>query len=49
MLDDLVGKIIQSLKKDKGLYENTVFVFSSDNGGMAGAQVGNYPYRGMLS
>ena len=48
MLDDLVGKIIQSLK-DKDLYENTVFVFSSDNGGMAGAQVGNYPYRGMLS
>ena len=47
MLDDLVGKIIQSLK-DKGMYENTVFVFYSDNGGMSGAQVGNYPYRGMI-
>ena len=46
MLDDLIGNITQSLKKT-GLYENTVFVFSSDNGGMSSAQVGNYPYRGI--
>ena len=45
MLDDLVDNIITSLKDNK-LYENTVFVFSSDNGGMLAAQVGNYPYRG---
>ena len=45
MLDDLVGNIIQSLK-ETGLYDNTVFVFSSDNGGMLPAQVGNYPYKG---
>ena len=48
MLDDLVDKVITSLK-DKGLYENTIFVFSSDNGGMSSAQVGNYPYKGNLT
>ena len=47
MLDDLVDNIITSLK-DNELYENTVFVFSSDNGGMLSAQVGNYPYKGNL-
>ena len=47
MLDDLVNNIITSLD-DNGLYENTVFVFSSDNGGMLSAQVGNYPYKGNL-
>ena len=46
MLDDLVGNIIEKLK-NTGLYDNTIFVFSSDNGGMASAQVGNYPYRGI--
>ena len=45
MLDDLVDNIITSLK-DNELYENTVFVFSSDNGGMLSAQVGNFPYKG---
>ena len=46
MLDDLVGNVIEELK-NTGLYDNTIFVFSSDNGGMASAQVGNYPYRGI--
>ena len=46
MLDDLVGNIIDELK-NTGLYDNTIFVFSSDNGGMSSAQVGNYPYRGI--
>ena len=46
MLDDLVGNIIEKLK-NTGLYDNTIFVFSSDNGGMSSAQVGNYPYRGV--
>ena len=46
MLDDLVGNIIDKLK-NTGLYDNTIFVFSSDNGGMSSAQIGNYPYRGI--
>ena len=45
MLDDLVGKIIKSLEDNK-LYENTVFVYSSDNGGWLKAMVGNFPYKG---
>ena len=46
MLDDLVGNIIDELK-NTGLYDNTIFVFSSDNGGISSAQVSSYPYRGI--
>lgn len=34
-MDDAVGKVIAKLK-DKGLYENTIILFSSDNGGLIG-------------
>ena len=31
-IDDGVGKIVEALK-EKGLYENSILVFSTDNGG----------------
>jgi arylsulfatase A-like enzyme len=32
-IDDEVGKIIQALK-DKGVYDNTIILFTSDHGDM---------------
>ncbi|MDY7023233.1 MAG: sulfatase [Cyanobacteriota bacterium] len=43
-LDDAVGKIMQALKK-AGLMENTILVFTSDNGGV-GKITDNSPLRG---
>ncbi|XP_042856677.1 arylsulfatase B-like [Penaeus japonicus] len=40
-LDEAVGRVVQALK-DAGLYDNTVVVFSSDNGGVES----NQPLRG---
>lgn len=34
-VDDAVGKIVQKLK-ETGLYDNTIIVFTSDNGGLIG-------------
>ena len=43
-LDDVVGNVTQKLK-DVGIYENTIIVFSSDNGGIFGFG-GNKPLKG---
>jgi len=43
-VDDSVGQIVAKLK-DKGMYDNSVIVFISDNGGLA-SQSSNYPLRG---
>ncbi|CAD5215977.1 unnamed protein product [Bursaphelenchus xylophilus] len=44
-MDDAVGKMIDYLKA-KGLYENTVIIFSSDNGGDTKFGASNRPYKG---
>ncbi len=46
-LDQSVGKIIKSLKEE-GLYENTLIVFTSDNGGLStseGSPTSNLPLK----
>ena len=47
-MDDAVGKVVQKLK-DLDLYDNTIIVFTSDNGGLIGRGkrkvTNNYPLR----
>ena len=46
-LDDVVGEVVKALK-DKGLWDNLLFVSSSDNGGpeYPGGGANNYPLKG---
>ena len=43
-LDDIVGNVTQKLK-EIGIYENTIILFSSDNGAKDGFD-GNKPLKG---
>jgi len=46
-MDDAVGQIVNALKAN-GLYENTIIVFTSDNGGLIGQRnkvTSNYPLK----
>ena len=45
-LDDVVGNVTQKLK-EVGIYENTILIFSSDNGGIFGFG-GNKPLKGNI-
>ena len=44
-LDDAVGMIVQELE-NTGLLDNTIIVFTSDNGGPIPSGASNYPLRG---
>ncbi|MFM7593366.1 MAG: sulfatase-like hydrolase/transferase, partial [Isosphaeraceae bacterium] len=44
-MDDGVGKVLEALKKT-GIDENTVIIFSSDNGGQKSHTADNGPWRG---
>lgn len=43
-LDDGIGQVIQALK-ESGQYDNTIIVFTSDNGGLLGDEANNGPLR----
>lgn len=43
-MDDGIGKVVRALK-DNGQYDNTVIVFSSDNGGHLPSKANNGPLR----
>merc|ERR1712076_17300 len=45
-MDDAVGMIIEKLK-DTGMLDNTIILFSSDNGGKVKDSGNNYPLRGV--
>ena len=44
LTDDVIGSLVQKLK-DTGMYDNSVIIFTSDNGGNPHASC-NYPLRG---
>ncbi len=44
-LDDSITAVVQKLK-DKGMWDNTLLVFTTDNGGNLGGSGINYPLRG---
>ena len=43
-IDTGIGKILKALKEN-GMLENTVILYSSDNGGVPFAGAFNYPFR----
>merc|ERR1711964_288381 len=48
VIDEMVQNVTEALKR-KGMWENTLFVFSSDNGGpvtSAPGSASNFPLRG---
>ncbi|KAL4221464.1 hypothetical protein ACF0H5_019722 [Mactra antiquata] len=44
-LDAAIGRVVTALK-DKGLYDDTIFFFTPDNGGMVAKGGNNWPLRG---
>jgi len=44
-LDDGIGRVIQGLR-DSGFYDNTLVIFTSDNGGQSNVGANNGPLRG---
>ena len=44
-MDKAIGEVVRSYKKF-GFWENTVLIFSSDNGGNMKAGASNWPLRG---
>lgn len=50
-LDDSVGEVVAALQR-KGMLENSIIVFTSDNGAPTGTEIypnwgSNYPFRGV--
>ena len=47
-MDAAIGEVV-ALLETNGMMENTVVIFTSDNGGQAMSGASNYPYRGNKS
>jgi len=47
-MDAAIGEVVTELEK-ADMMENTVIIFTSDNGGQSRVGASNYPYRGNKS
>jgi len=47
-MDAAIGEVVTELANN-GMMENTVIIFTSDNGGQSKFGASNYPYRGNKS
>lgn len=45
-IDDNVGRVVAALKANDNMWENTIFIALSDNGGDIRTGASNHPYRG---
>ena len=45
-IDEGVKQVVEALKKNGNMYDNTYIVFTSDNGGSNSAGSSTYPLRG---
>jgi len=45
LTDDVVGNVMTALR-EQGLYEDTLVIFTTDNGGETARGASNYPFRG---
>jgi len=47
-MDAAIGEVVAELENN-GMMENTVIIFTSDNGGQSKVGASNYPFRGNKS
>ena len=48
-IDDAIGRIVHKLRSKNRMWDNTLMILLSDNGGQVTQAASNYPFRGSKS